>query len=98
MHLNLTKVEGEQLHNDLAKQKKTCSSDFINIETEIGALNKIPGKQKERDTRTAMFLEALDQGGAENNDTGFDETEEEQNTDASRRSESGGRRKRCPQG
>jgi hypothetical protein len=78
-NLNLT-VEGEQLHNDLAKQKKSCSSDFINIETEIGAVKKIPEKPKKRDTRTAMFLEALDQGGAENNDTGFDETEKEKNT------------------
>jgi hypothetical protein len=72
-------IEDEQLNSDLVKQKKTCSSDYINVETEIGAVKKIPEKPKKRDTRTAMFLEALNQGGAENNDTGFDETKDEKN-------------------
>jgi hypothetical protein len=78
-NLDSPMIEDEQLNSDLVKQKKICSSDYMNVETEIGALKKIPEKPKKRDTRTAMFLEALNQGGAENNDIEFDETKDEKN-------------------
>ena len=64
-NLDSPMIEGEQLNSDLVKQKKTCSSDYINVETEIGAFKKIP--------------DALNQGGAENNHIEFDETKDEKN-------------------
>ena len=86
--LNSPTIEDEQLNNDLVKQMKTCSSDYIDVETEICASKKIPEKlcaqrrekQKEKDMRTARFPEVLDQGGAENIAIGFDKTEDEKET------------------
>jgi hypothetical protein len=39
-----TATENEQLNNDLVKQMKTCSGNYINFETEICALKKIRGE------------------------------------------------------
>jgi len=39
-----TAAENEQLNNDLVKQMKTCSGNYINFETEICALKKIRGE------------------------------------------------------
>jgi hypothetical protein len=39
-----TAVENEQLNNDLVKQMKTCSGNYINFETELCALKKIRGE------------------------------------------------------
>merc|ERR1719375_1308745 len=39
-----TAAENEQLNNDLVKQMKTCSTNYINFETEICALKKIRGE------------------------------------------------------
>merc|ERR1719491_1684994 len=39
-----TAAENEQLNADLMKQMKTCSSNYINFETEICALKKIRGE------------------------------------------------------
>merc|ERR1719263_2391473 len=39
-----TAAENSQLNRDLVKQMKTCSSNYINFETEICALKKIRGE------------------------------------------------------
>merc|ERR1719199_2188500 len=39
-----TAKENEQLNNDLVKQMKTCSGNYINFETELCALKKIRGE------------------------------------------------------
>merc|ERR1719456_173002 len=39
-----TSKEHEQLNNDLQKQMKTCSENYINFETELCALKKIRGE------------------------------------------------------
>merc|ERR1719345_528354 len=39
-----TAAENEQLNNDLMKQMKTCSGNYINFETEMCALKKIRGE------------------------------------------------------
>jgi hypothetical protein len=39
-----TEKEHEQLNNDLKKQMKTCSGNYINFETELCALKKIRGE------------------------------------------------------
>merc|ERR1719387_3064308 len=39
-----TAAENEQLNQDLVKQMKTCSTNYINFETEICALKKIRGE------------------------------------------------------
>merc|ERR1740138_1491797 len=39
-----TAVENEQLNGDLIKQMKTCSTNYINFETELCALKKIRGE------------------------------------------------------
>jgi len=39
-----TAIENEELNNDLVKQMKTCSGNYINFETELCALKKIRGE------------------------------------------------------
>merc|ERR1719428_2394628 len=39
-----TATENEELNNDLKKQMKTCSTNYINFETELCALKKIRGE------------------------------------------------------
>merc|ERR1719401_3182559 len=39
-----TAAENEQMNNDLEKQMKTCSSNYIQFETELCALKKIRGE------------------------------------------------------
>merc|ERR1719478_933536 len=39
-----TAAENEQMNNDLVKQMKTCSGNYINFETELCALKKIRGE------------------------------------------------------
>merc|ERR1712178_630120 len=39
-----TAAEHDQLNRDLVKQMKTCSSNYINFETELCALKKIRGE------------------------------------------------------
>merc|ERR1719169_42907 len=39
-----TAIENEQLNNDLVKQMKSCSGNYINFETELCALKKIRGE------------------------------------------------------
>merc|ERR1719321_2401117 len=39
-----TSAEHEQLNQDLQKQMKTCSGNYINFETELCALKKIRGE------------------------------------------------------
>jgi hypothetical protein len=39
-----TAAENEELNNDLVKQMKTCSGNYINFETEMCALKKIRGE------------------------------------------------------
>jgi hypothetical protein len=39
-----TATENQQLNNDLVKQMKTCSGNYINFETELCALKKIRGE------------------------------------------------------
>jgi len=39
-----TSIENEELNNDLVKQMKTCSGNYINFETELCALKKIRGE------------------------------------------------------
>merc|ERR1719473_1987732 len=39
-----TAAENEQLNNDLMKQMKTCSNNYVNFETELCALKKIRGE------------------------------------------------------
>merc|ERR1719230_1069425 len=39
-----TAVENQQLNDELEKQMKTCSANYINFETELCALKKIRGE------------------------------------------------------
>merc|ERR1719267_101046 len=39
-----TAAENDELNKDLVKQMKTCSTNYINFETEICALKKIRGE------------------------------------------------------
>jgi len=43
-----TAAENDQLNNDLKKQMKTCSGNYINFETEMCALKKIRGELYKR--------------------------------------------------
>jgi len=52
-----TAAENEQYNNDLVKQMKTCSGNYINFETELCALKKIRGElyKMKGDGKNAFF-------------------------------------------
>jgi len=52
-----TAAENEQLNDDLKKQMKTCSANYINFETELCALKKIRGElyKMKGDGHSAFF-------------------------------------------
>jgi len=53
-----TAAKNEQLNNDLVKQMKTCSGNYINFETEICALKKIRGElYKLKGTGSSAFFQ-----------------------------------------
>jgi len=54
-----TAKEHDELNSDLKSQMKTCSSNYINFETEMCALKKIRGELYKMSSQTAFFQDCV---------------------------------------